>query len=171
MLTFETVNLVQRSTAIIALFLLALQIYTNTSKKMYIYLTYLFVFIQPPLILLARYMFRNVRDPFYMYTDLCVLCDGKAEYIINFMRITFYAVSVAVFALIFKNMDKWLMKNYKKFEYLYIIGFYSLSIYLYNTGPLVRPKSFISIFWLCQLIVFISIFKMLPKILKPMSKI
>ena len=89
MLTIGNINLIQRTAAIIGLGLLAFQIYTNTSQKLFSYSMYLFIFIQPILVILSRYIFNSDLDPFYMYTDLCVLCDGRGEFIINFLRIAF----------------------------------------------------------------------------------
>lgn len=166
MITIETINLVQRITTIIALVLLSLQIYTNNSKKILVYLTYTFIFVQPLLVILSRYIFNSHLDPFYMYTDLCVMCDGKTEYYINFLRIAFYSASLAIFAPLLKNESKWLKKNWKLLEYLYYAGFYSLSLYLYNTGPIVKEKWFVYVFWIAQIAVLVSIVKEIKKLIK-----
>lgn len=168
MLTVEYINLIQRSAAIIALGLLALQILTNTNKKLFTYFMYLFIFIQPILVILSRYVFNSDLDPFYMYTDLCVLCDGRGEFIINFLRIAFYAVSIAVFVPIFKDYDKFLKTFHQKVtSFAYFVGFYALSLYLYNSGPIIKSNLFMIFFWGCELIVVSKIFKMVKPILKP----
>ncbi len=163
MLNIETTNLIQRSTAIIALGLLAVQLYFNNSSKILNYFVYLFIFIQPILIILGRYIFNSDFDPFYMYTDVCAICGSKSEYMINFLRIAFYSISVALFAPYFK-LPKYL-------EYFYFIGFYSLSLYLYNTGPIVKTNYFVLFFWVCQIVVLVSFSKMFPKFKKPMFMI
>ena len=169
MLTIENINLIQRAAAILALGLLSIQIYTNTNKKLFTYFMYLFIFIQPILIILSRYIFNSDMDPFYMYTDLCVLCDGRGEFIINFLRISFYAVSIAVFAPIFGYFDKTIKKYEKYLSYFYYVGFYSLSLYLYNSGPLTKPKLFILFYWACQLIVVSKMLILIKKSFKPKS--
>lgn len=171
MLTVENINLVQRLTAIIALGLLSVQIFSDTSKKIYTYFMYLFVFTQPILAVLSRYIFNSDLDPFYMYADICVLCDGRGEYVINFLRISFYATSIAVFANLLPYVDKWFKRNWQPFKYLYFVGFYTLSIYLYNSGPLTKPKLFTLFFWICQALVLIKIFKEVKLVFKPKSKV
>ena len=126
------------------------------------YNAYLFVFIQPILIILGRYFLYRRIDPFYMYTDLCVLCDGKLEYYINFLKITFYSVSIAIFAPFFHKS--------KLFDYLYFIGFYSLSIYIFTTSPFNNLILFKLFFWLCQFEVLVTIIKIFPKFFKPKLK-
>ncbi len=132
---------------------------------------YLFIFIQPILVILSRYIFNSDLDPFYMYTDLCVLCDGRGEFIVNFLRISFYAVSIAVFAPFFGYLDKTIKKYEKYLRYFYFVGFYSLSIYLFNSGPIIKPLWFTIFFWICQIVVLMKIFKEIKEVLKPKSKI
>ncbi len=171
MLTVENINLIQRLIAILALVLLSIQIYTNTNKKLFTYFMYLFIFVEPILVILARYIFNSDIDPFYMYTDLCVLCDGRGEFIINFLRIAFYSVSIAVFAPLFGYLDKTIKMYEKYLYYFYFVGFYSLSLYLFNSGPIIKPLWFVVFFWVCQIVVLMKIFKEIKEVLKPKSKI
>ncbi len=159
MTNLEIVNLVQRSTAIVAFALLALQIYLKTNRKVLGFVTYFFVFIQPVLILLSMYIYSSRFDPFYMYTDLCVLCGGKYEYYINFLRIAFYTVSIAFISPYFKSINNWFKTNWKLLTNFYYLGFYSLSIYLYNTGPVTKSRLFTIFFLLCQVVVLANIYK------------
>lgn len=171
MLTIEYINLIQRTIAIIALGLLSVQIYTNTNKKIFTYFMYLFIFIQPILVILSRYIFNSDLDPFYMYTDLCVLCDGRGEFIINFLRIAFYAVSIAIFAPVFGYLDKTIKRYEKYLRYFYFVGFYSLSLYLFNSGPIIKASWFVLFFWICQIVVLVKVFKEVKEVFKPKSKI
>lgn len=171
MLTVENINLIQRLIAILALVLLSIQIYTNTNKKLFTYFMYLFIFVEPILVILARYIFNSDLDPFYMYTDLCVLCDGRGEFIINFLRIAFFSVSIAVFAPLFGYLDKTVKRYEKYLYYFYFVGFYSLSLYLFNSGPIIKPLWFVALFWVCQIVVLMKVFKEIKEIFKPKSKI
>ncbi len=171
MFTIDNINLIQRTTAVIAMVLLSVQIYSNTNKKIFTYFMYLFIFIQPILVILSRYIFNSDLDPFYMYTDLCVLCDGRGEFIINFLRIAFYSVSIAVFAPVFGYLDKTIKKYEKYLRYFYFVGFYSLSIYLFNSGPIIKPLWFVALSWVCQIVVLMKVFKEIKDVFKPKSKI
>ena len=158
MTSLAIVNLVQSITAVIAFVFLTLQIYTNA--KIFKYLTYFFIFIQPILIIISVYFLYGRLDPFYMYTDLCLLCGKKYEYDINFLRIAFYAISIAVFAPYFK-LSKYF--NYHVVASFAYLGFYSLSIYLYNTSPYSNSKLFIYFFWLAQAVVLYRLLLVLRK--------
>lgn len=164
MFTLENINLLQRTVSLIALFLLAVQISSNTNKKLFTFFMYLFVLIQPFLIILARYVFNSDLDPFYMFTDLCVLCGNKSEFTVNFLRIAFYAVSVAVFVPLIKNYDKFLKKYSEVFyhgvaSFAYFVGFYSLSIYVFNTSPIIKSNMFLLYFWGLQAVGVWAIYK------------
>lgn len=159
MITLENINLIQRNVSLIALFLLAIQIFTNTNKKLFTFFMYLFVLIQPFLIILGRYIFNSDLDPFYMFADLCVLCGNRFEFTINFLRIAFYSVSVAVFAPVFKNYDKLLKRYWRYSEILMYVGFYSLSIYVFNSSPIIKSNLFLLYFWGLQIVVLWGIYK------------
>ncbi len=159
MLTLENINLAQRTVSLIVLLLLAVQISSNTNKKLFTFFMYLFVLVQPFLIILARFVFNSDLDPFYMFTDLCVLCGNRAEFTVNFLRIAFYSVTIAVFVPLIKNYDKFLKKYWKYSEVFYYVGFYALSIYVFNSGPLIKTNLFLFYFWGLQVAVLWSIYK------------
>lgn len=159
MLTLENINLVQRTVSLIALSLLAVQISSNTNKKLFTFFMYLFVLVQPFFIILARYVFNSELDPFYMFTDLCVLCGNKAEFTVNFLRIAFYGVSVAVFVPLIKNYDNFLKKYWKYSELFFFVGFYALSIYVFNSSPLIKSNLFLFYFWGLQAVVVWGTYK------------
>ena len=164
MLTLENINLAQRTISLIALSLLAVQISSNTNKKLFTFFMYLFVLVQPFLIILARYIFNSDLDPFYMFTDLCVLCGNKAEFTINFLRIAFYAVSIAVFVPLIKNYDNFLKKYWKYSEVFYYVGFYALSIYVFNSSPLIKSNLFLFYFCGLQAVIVWGIYKRVDKL-------
>jgi hypothetical protein len=166
MLTLENINLIQRTISLVALGLLAVQLYSNTSKKLFTFFMYLFVLIQPFLIILARYIFNSDLDPFFMFTDLCVLCGNKAEFTVNFLRITFYAVSLAVFVPLIKNYDNFLKKYWKYSEVFFYIGFYALSIYVFNSSPIIKSNLFLFYFWGSQGAVIWGIYKKIKQVVR-----
>ena len=167
MVNVVTINLIQSYIAIITLGLLTIQILWNIQNKFYKYFAYLFVFTLPILAILSKYFLYRKIDPFYMYTDLCILCDGKAEYYINFLRISFYSISIALFAPLFK-----LSKLYTKFSSLgYYIGFYSLSIHIFTTSPFINIFLFRIFFEVCQVGVLISIIKKMREMFAPKPKV
>lgn len=135
-------------------------------------LAYTFIFLHPILMILYRYSYSSDFDPFYVYTDVCVLCDGAYEHFVNLGRIAFYITTLTVITARFKNyFSNWIKNNWRKLHVLNYVAFYFVSIHAYNLGTDSINKLFIYFFWLCQLIVLISIFKKLSEVFKPRSKI
>lgn len=163
MVNVVTINLIQSYIAIITLGLLTIQIFWNIQNKFYKYFVYLFIFTLPILAILSKYFLYRKIDPFYMYTDLCILCDGKAEYYINFLRISFYSITIALFAPLFKLP--------KYFDYAYFIGFYALSIYIFTTSPFTNLTLFRVFFWVCQFGVLVSIVPKMREVFMPKPKV
>lgn len=103
--------------------------------------------------IISRYLYNSDFDPFYVYTDACVLCDGIYEHYINLGRIGFYFVTIAVIAAKFKYVNSWLKDNWRKLHLLNYVAFYAVSIHAYNIGTDFSKTIFIYLFWLCQIIV------------------
>lgn len=159
MSNLEIINLVQRITGITAFVLITLQIYLSSSRKLIKYhmlngiLAYFFVFLHPVLMIVYRYILYQKMDPFYVFTDACLLCDGAYEYYINFGRIAFYLITIAVIAVKFRYINNWLKTNWRKLHILNYVAFYFVSIHAYSLGSDSSTKLFIYFFWLAQAIV------------------
>lgn len=173
MINIETINLIQRVTGITAFALITLQIFLSSNRKFLKFhmlngiLAYTFVFIHPILMILYRYSYSGDFDPFYVYTDLCVLCDGTYEHYVNLGRISFYLLTVSVFVAKFrkgisilgKSTSDWIVNNWRKLHVINYLVFYLISIHAYNLGSDVSKKWFIYLFWFCQVVVIYTILK------------
>ena len=157
------INLLQRSTGLIALGLLTLQIYLGANrKKINIHmingiLAYTFVFIHPITYLIYRYFAMGKIDPFYVFVDVCVLCQGAYEHYFNLGRISFYLVTIAVIAVKFRNISKWLKTNWRKLHILNYLAFYFVSFHSILIGTDSKKPFFLIYFVLLQIIVLSSI--------------
>lgn len=169
MTDLQIINLLQRITGITAFVLLTLQIYLSSSKKLIKYhmlngiLAYFFVFLHPVLMIVYRYVMYQKRDPFYVFTDVCILCDGVYEYYINFGRIAFYLITIAVIAVKFRYLSTWLKNNWRKLHILNYVAFYFVSIHAYSLGSDSSNKLFIFLFWVCQAVVLYRLLLKLKK--------
>lgn len=167
----EIVNLLQRITGITALFLITLHIYLGSSKKFLKFhmwngiLAYTFILIHPLLLIVYKYLYISKIDPFYVFTDVCLLCDGKYEYLINFGRLAFYFLTIGVLASYFRNINDWLKINWRKLHILNYFAFYFVSIHSYNIGTDATTKLFLIFFWACQVIVATVIIKKIKSLL------
>lgn len=173
MTNLEIINLLQRITGIIAFSLITLQIYLGSRKinlKLHMangLIAYTFVLIHPLLLILYRYVFFGRFDPYYVFTDACVLCGNLNEYFINFGRIGLYLITIAVFVAKFKNIDKWLKANWTKIHPINYLAFYSLSIHALGVGTDSGSIIFILFFVFCQIVVLTSVVKFISKMLPP----
>lgn len=169
MTDLQIINLLQRITGITAFVLITLQIYLSSSRKLIKYhmangiLAYTFVFLHPVLMIVYRYILYQKMDPFYVFTDACLLCDGAYEYYINFGRIAFYLITIAVIAVKFRYLDAWLKNNWRKLHILNYVAFYAISIHAYKLGTDSSTKIFIFLFWVCQAVVLYRLLLKLKK--------
>ena len=178
MTNLEIVVLLQRITGLIAFSLLTLQIYLSSSNKFIKYhmlngiLAYTFIFLHPLLMIVFRYFLYQKIDPFYVFTDVCLLCEGSYEYYINFGRIAFYLVTIAVIAVKYKqslasfagrNINDWLKVHWRKLHMLNYVAFYAISIHAYKLGSDSSTKLFTYFFWLAQAIVLYRLLLKLKK--------
>lgn len=161
-----TINLIQRITGVTAFVLITLQIFLSSNikftklHKLNGILAYTFIFIHPILMILYRYSYSGKFDPFYVYTDLCVLCDGTYEHFINLGRIAFYITTITVITARFKNyLSEWIRNNWRKLHILNYIAFYLVSIHAYNLGSDTSKQWFIYFFWFAQTVVLYAIIK------------
>jgi len=159
MTNLEIITLLQRITGIIAFSLLTLQIYLSSNRKFIKFhmlngiLAYTFIFLHPVLMIVYKYIYSSKFDPFYVFTDICVLCDGVYEYYINFGRTAFYLVTIAVIAVKFRDVNTWLKIHWRKLHMLNYVAFYFVSIHAYNIGTDSSTKLFTYFFWLAQVVV------------------
>jgi predicted ferric reductase len=178
----QTINLLQRITGLTAFGLLFIQIVLGSNMdfwrtklgdkalKLHIVngiLTYTFIFLHPILMVLYMYSYSSNFDPFYVYTDFCVLCDGAYEYYINFGRLAFLFTTIAVFAGLFRGMNMWMRQNWRKLHILNYFAFYFVSIHSYNIGSDSSEPLFTYLFWTAQIVVLVSVIKKLKEVFKP----
>ena len=164
MTTLEIVSLAQRSAGIIAISLMALQIFLGaTRKNVKLHMTlgilaYSFVLLHPILMIVMRRLTVNQLDPFYVFVDVCVLCDGLYETILNFGRIGFWLVTIAVVAAKFRNINEWLKNNWRKLHPLNYLAFFIVSYHAKNIGTDSTKLWFNIYFIFLQIVVLYSAF-------------
>lgn len=71
---------------------------------------------------------RGTFDPFYIFTDFCVLCETKDELFITLGRLSFWMITLAVLAAKFRALVE-LRKNWKYFHYLNYVVFVLTAIH------------------------------------------
>lgn len=163
MTNLEILNLGQRITGVVALGLITLQIYLGANHKKIAFhkingiLAYTFILIHPILFLLSRKITYNRLDFYYIFVDVCILCNKVYDHLINLGRIAFYFVTIAVLAVKLRDYFPWLKTNWRKLHILNYFAFYFVSVHSISIGSDSRSSLFIVYFLVCQLVVLFSL--------------
>ncbi|MFH1863321.1 MAG: hypothetical protein ABIJ85_00205 [bacterium] len=92
-------------------------------------LLYTLILLHPALYMLYLFKIEGVLDPFYIYSDLCVLCKGNLEHFYNFGRVAFWLITAGIIAAVFRASDPFLKKNWRKFHILNYFAFFLIAIH------------------------------------------
>ncbi|EKE06130.1 MAG: hypothetical protein ACD_19C00079G0035 [uncultured bacterium] len=172
MTNLELITLLQRITGLTAFVLLFIQIvlgsnmdflrkrFGSIALKIHTangLLSYLFIFTHPTLMIAFRHFLYGKIDPYYVFTDLCLLCEKPYDYYINFGRLAFVSVTIAVFAGLSRGYDKFMRLHWRKFHSLNYLAFYFVSLHVHFIGTDSTVKLFTYFFWIAQIVVFYSI--------------
>lgn len=79
---------------------------------------YGFIFIHPLLHTIYWFKLRNVVDPFYVYTDICGLCDDLPTYATTFGKLAFWTLTATTLWQVTKvkpAVYKWLKRHHLKY--------------------------------------------------------
>ena len=108
--------------------------------------TYFFVLAHPFLFVLLNYKLTGKPDPFYVYTDICLICKPHIEYFYTFGRVAFWFLAIAVGAASARP-HPWLRLHWLKFHILNFLAFYLIALHSYFVGSDVRSEPFIWFYW------------------------
>lgn len=114
--------------------------------------TYLFILGHPFMFVLLNYKLKGTIDPFYVYTDICLICKPFIEYFYTFGRIAFWFLTIGVTAAYFRT-HPWLRIHWLKFHILNLLAFYLIALHAYFVGSDVRAVPFIWFYWLAVSVV------------------
>lgn len=128
------------------------------------------IVLHPLFYMVYRYLYGLKLDPFYVFVDACLLCDGRYEYLLSLGRIGLYLIVLAVVAVKFNFISEYIKNNWRLFHILNYLAFYILSIHAYLIGRDANKLWFIILFAFCQIVVLISIIMRVKEISKPSSK-
>lgn len=95
---------------------------------------YLLALIHPFFLLIFNFKLFNTLDPFYIYTQVCLLCKNKIELLYMFGRLGLWFLTIGFFVAIFKSSDNWLKKNWRKLHALNYLVFFFVAVHGYFLG-------------------------------------
>ena len=105
-------------------------------------IAYILIFLHPLMTVFVNYFTGRGLDPFYVFIDVCILCDGKFEWLYNFGRIGFWLITIAVIAALFRTSTPFLRLHWKKFHVLNYVAFYVIWFHSIKLGQDVGTPPF-----------------------------
>lgn len=96
-------------------------------------LVYFLILLHPLLFVVFNYFVGTGVDPFYVFTQFCVVCRGKTEFYYTLGRVSFWLLTLSVAAAFFRTSTPFLRKYWKKFHIInflsfVLIGFHSIGV-------------------------------------------
>jgi predicted ferric reductase len=89
----------------------------------------LLAIIHPLTFVLINFKIKGIFDPFYVFTDVCVMCKNIFEFNYTFGRISFWLIVFIVFANLFPS-EGWFKKYSKNIHALNYLAFIFILLHL-----------------------------------------
>lgn len=120
-------------------------------NKIEILTAYFFIFLGLASLMTYYYFATKTLDPFYIFTQVCVLCNHPSEYYMTFGRISFWLAVIVIL--------------WKKFDYLNYLIFLFMGLFGYFVLPGFHFLPFLVFAIAAYLVVlYIVLFKKLPEL-------
>jgi hypothetical protein len=122
---------------------------------------YLLVLLHPIFFMLLNYFYGLGFDPFYVFTQICVICKQQELYY-TLGRISFWLVNVTVFAGLFRMSTPFMRANWKKFHVLNYLVFLLIGIHGLSIGTDFMVMPFFAFAIVAYTIVLYTVARKLP---------
>jgi predicted ferric reductase len=167
------INILQRIIGLLAFSLLFMQIILGAFMQKWIeklgtwvlkfhiiqgVIVYILILAHPFLFVIYNFKIRGLIDPFYVFTDICLLCPRSYELYYSFGRIAFWLMSFAILAAIIKS-EVWWRENWRKFHILNYFAFFLIAAHAWFLGTDIASTSFIYVFWFGIIAVIYTILR------------
>jgi DMSO/TMAO reductase YedYZ heme-binding membrane subunit len=128
------INLLQRITGLLVFVLLSVQIllgaFMGKWREKLGVIIFLLMLTHLLLFVLLNFKLKGVIDPFYVFTDFCLMCPKLTEFYYTLGRVSFWLMSLTVLAAVLRN-EPWWRKNWRKFHRLNYVVFLLMAAYLF----------------------------------------
>ena len=125
---------------------------------------YLLVLMHPIFFVLYNYFYGKGFDPFYVFTQVCVICKQQELYY-TLGRVSFWLINITVITGLFRAATPYMRKNWTKFHILNYFIFLIVGIHGLSIGTDFRTLPFFAFAVVAYLIVlYVVLFKKLPSL-------
>ena len=118
------------------------------------------ILMHPLMRLTERYLAIAKLDPFYIFTDVCLLCSEKQELYLSFGRFGFWLIVLAIIAAKIRHWDWW-KANWRYFHWANYVGFLAVFLHGLKIGTDFHSVIFLPLAYLSLGLVVASIVKRL----------
>ena len=126
---------------------------------------YFLILLHTLAVLILNYQLKGVVDPFYVFSDVCLLCPKPIEFYYTLGRLSFWLISLAILAGIFRTRSWW-RKNWRKFHWLNYLVFFLIAAHAWFVGSDMISKPFVWFFWFAVVLVGVFFLQKLNQIIK-----
>jgi predicted ferric reductase len=128
-------------------------------------LIYFLAFLHPVFFVLFNYYVGAKLDPYAAFINVCVLCKYPIDYYYTLGRISFWLLTVAVFAAVFRNSTVWLKKNWRNLHVINYVVFLLVGAHGFLLGTDFRIMPFYGFAVLAYMVIAgIVIFIGIPRL-------
>jgi len=164
-------NLLQRLSGSLALFLLFVQIVIGAYRPKWSSIlggwvmnfhiwegrvAYFLVLLHTFSLLLFNFVAKKGFNPFYVFVDFCILCRTKLELFYSFGRFGFYLLTLAVIAAVVRSRPWW-KENWRYFHYLNYVLFFLIFLHTFFVGSDFSYKSGYLFYFLLSFVIAVSL--------------
>lgn len=176
---------IQRMAGLVAFTLLFIQILLGSSfnqwlkvlgAKVYKYhiiigtLAYIVIFIHPLMYLYLRFDATKIFDPFFIYSEFCILCETKQDLYLTFGRVSFWLITAAVLAAIGRTYVS-LRQNWRYIHVLNYIAFFFVAYHARKLGTDTFSPPFVIVYYSAVVIVTVIVLKKIAILFKENFKL
>lgn len=130
-------------------------------------LIYLLALVHPISFVLSNYFYGSGFNPYVAFINVCLLCNSRLEYYYTIGRVSFWLLTLTVFAAALRKLNPWFVKNWNKFHLLNYLVFLAVGIHGYFLGTYFRVQPFYTFAIVSYALVLgVVLFKELPHLYK-----
>ena len=164
-------SFIQRSASLIAFAFLAVGIFVGSFKdilermlgkwiinfhRVLGVMSLFIIFLHPFSLFVTNFLYRKIIDPFYVFSDFCLLCDPKKELYITFGRISFWLAGLFIMAAVLRKQNWW-RDNWKIIHSISYFVYVLAATHAWFVGSDIHTKIYYPIYWGSIILVILSI--------------
>ena len=126
---------------------------------------YFLAFLHPLFFMIFNHFIGSGWDPYRVFVNACLLCQTPLEYYYTLGIVSFWLLTVAVFAGLFRHTTPWMKANWRKLHILNYVVFLTIGAHGFLIGTDFRTQPFFSFAVIAYAIVAgIVVFIELPRL-------